>query len=116
MTRIASSILLGLGLLAAVNLPAHGQQSVTHVIVAPPAAAAMAASGAASVQSNPARKPTPLHRDGSTRSWLQAQASGEQASAARPALSGPVLRKVHERYVNSFGTPIPERVGDSRRP
>ncbi len=49
-----------------------------------------------------------------SRSWLQAQGSREQASATPPTLSGPVMRRVHERYVKSFEQPIPERLADDR--
>ncbi|MGC4059832.1 MAG: DUF3613 domain-containing protein [Aquabacterium sp.] len=49
-----------------------------------------------------------------TGKWLNAQASGKQASSSRPSLSGPILDKVHQRYVNSFGYPIPERLTDAK--
>lgn len=49
-----------------------------------------------------------------SRNWLQAQGSREQASATPPTLSGPVMRRVHERYVKSFEQPIPEKLADDR--
>lgn len=49
-----------------------------------------------------------------SRRWLQAQGSREQASATQPTLSGPVMRRVHERYLKSFEQPIPEKLADDR--
>lgn len=42
-----------------------------------------------------------------TRVWLQLQGSGIAAAPERP-MSGEVADKVYQRYVNSFGRPIPE--------
>lgn len=49
----------------------------------------------------------------STRGWLQAQGNREQASASRPTLSGPVLRRVHERYLRTFEVEIPQQLRES---
>lgn len=46
----------------------------------------------------------------STKAWLAAQGSRQDASETRQTLSGPVLSKVHERYVKSFTMPVPERL------
>ncbi|MFT3857975.1 MAG: DUF3613 domain-containing protein [Aquabacterium sp.] len=57
------------------------------------------------------RKPAPSIGDGqSTRLWLAKQQSGAQASPHRQAMSGPVMRIVHQRYIDSFSKPIPEWV------
>ena len=37
--------------------------------------------------------------------WLQAQGNREQASANRPTLSGPALRRTHDRYLRSEPDP-----------
>lgn len=43
-----------------------------------------------------------------TRSLLQRQAQGAEASTQQYTMSGAVAQKVYERYVNSFKHPIPE--------
>lgn len=43
-----------------------------------------------------------------TRAWLDLQSSGQAASGQPQPLSGEVLNKIHERYIDSFGKPIPE--------
>lgn len=48
-----------------------------------------------------------------TRQWVQAQGNQEQASRQRPTLSGPVLRKTHERYLRSFDNEIPQQLRES---
>lgn len=48
-----------------------------------------------------------------TRQWLQTQGSGEQASANRPTLSGPALRRVHDRYLRTFEVDIPQQLRES---
>lgn len=48
-----------------------------------------------------------------TRQWLQSQSSREQASAARPTLSGPALRRVHDRYLRTFEVDIPQQLRES---
>jgi Protein of unknown function (DUF3613) len=48
-----------------------------------------------------------------TRGWLQAQGNREQASAQRPTLSGPALRRTHDRYLKSFETDIPQQLRES---
>ncbi len=48
-----------------------------------------------------------------TRGWLQSQASREQASPHRPTLSGPALRRVHDRYLRSFELDIPQQLRES---
>ncbi|CAH1746296.1 conserved exported protein of unknown function [Thauera humireducens] len=44
------------------------------------------------------------------RQWLALQRSGAQASPHPQPLSGEVQQKIHERYVQSFSHPIPERL------
>lgn len=48
-----------------------------------------------------------------TRQWLQAQGNREQASANRPTLSGPALRRVNNRYLKTFEVEIPQQLRDS---
>lgn len=48
-----------------------------------------------------------------TRNWLQAQGGRELASASRPTLSGPALRRVHDRYLKSFEVEIPQQLRES---
>lgn len=48
-----------------------------------------------------------------TRAWLQAQGHREQASANRPALSGPALRRAHDRYMRTFEVDIPQQLRES---
>jgi hypothetical protein len=47
-----------------------------------------------------------------TQGWLSAQAGRKQASRTRQTLSGPVMSKVHERYLESFKRAIPDRLRD----
>lgn len=42
-----------------------------------------------------------------TAQLLELQRSGKLASRTEQRLSGPAQSKVYERYINSFGTPIP---------
>ncbi len=87
--------LLALGVAAATTAQAQvvasakGQPAATPVAhsepTAPDEAASSPVSGAA------------------TQTWLGAQARREQASKQRQALSGPVMSRVHKRYVDSFG-------------
>lgn len=58
-----------------------------------------------------ARAPAPIGEQ--TRHWVQAQGRQEQASSQRPTLSGPVLRKTHERYLRSFDNEIPQQLRES---
>lgn len=48
-----------------------------------------------------------------TRQWVNTQGQREQASATRQTLSGPVMRRVHERYLKSFEAEVPTRLRDS---
>lgn len=48
-----------------------------------------------------------------TRQWVNAQGQREQASATRQTLSGPVMRRVHDRYLKSFETEVPTRLRDT---
>lgn len=43
-----------------------------------------------------------------TKSWLEIQRSGTQASEHTQSLSGPVLHEVYDRYKASFSHPIPK--------
>lgn len=49
----------------------------------------------------------------STRGWLQAQGNREQASPNRPTLSGPALRRSHDRYLRTFEVDIPQQLRES---
>ena len=42
-----------------------------------------------------------------THAWLELQRSGEAASPQAQPLSGPVMDKVHERYLKSFEHQVP---------
>lgn len=44
-----------------------------------------------------------------TRHWLALQRDGRLAAGKPQALPGPVMEKIHERYLNSFTHPVPER-------
>ena len=48
-----------------------------------------------------------------TRNWVQAQGSREQASPNRPTLSGPALRRAHDRYLRTFEVEIPQQLRES---
>lgn len=48
-----------------------------------------------------------------TRHWLQMQGAREQASVHRPSLSGPALRRTHDRYLKSFEVEIPQQLRES---
>lgn len=43
-----------------------------------------------------------------TRAWLDLQSSGQEASKQPQPLSGEAMDKIHKRYIDSFGKPIPE--------
>ena len=43
-----------------------------------------------------------------TRSWLNMQREGAQASSQAQTLPGPVMDQVYQRYIKSFGHPIPD--------
>ena len=47
-----------------------------------------------------------------TRQWVQAQGQREKASATRQTLSGPAMRRVHDRYLKSFETDVATRLRD----
>jgi len=52
----------------------------------------------------------PAYEAGSqTRQWLDMQREGTQASQQAQTLPGPVMDQVYQRYIKSFGHPIPER-------
>lgn len=74
------------------------------------------AAAAAAPSSSPSAPDVRPGSGESTRSWLALQASGAQASATPPILSGPVLGKVYERYVNSFAIPIPAEIAKANHP
>ncbi|HSW12395.1 MAG TPA: DUF3613 domain-containing protein [Solimonas sp.] len=50
---------------------------------------------------------TPPRVGDETRAWLQLQTDGSAAAPGDRPMSGEVADKVYERYVNSFGQPIP---------
>ncbi len=43
-----------------------------------------------------------------TRQWLDMQREGSQASQQAQTLPGPVMDQVYQRYIKSFGHPIPD--------
>ena len=43
-----------------------------------------------------------------TRAWMDLQSSGQEASKQPQPLSGETMEKIHKRYIDSFGKPIPE--------
>ncbi|THF64458.1 DUF3613 domain-containing protein [Pseudothauera rhizosphaerae] len=45
-----------------------------------------------------------------TRAWLALQRSGAAASAQPQPLSGEVMEKVYERYLESFAHPVPDEL------
>lgn len=55
----------------------------------------------------------PIADGHATRDWMQRQASRKQASTIKQTLSGPVMDKVHERYVDSFNRAVPDRLRDN---
>lgn len=59
------------------------------------------------------QKRQPPQTGRATRGWLQTQSNREQASANRPTLSGPALRRVHDRYLRSFDPDIPQQLRES---
>jgi hypothetical protein len=69
--------------------------------------AALAAAQAAPASSAP-------ESGADTRVWLRAQSQRGQASNTQQTLSGPVMRRVHDRYLKSFEQPVPERLSDDR--
>lgn len=89
------------GLLLALATASAYAQAETGATGSPPAETASV--NKASTQQRPIA-------DGhATQTWLAAQASGEQASKRRQTLSGPVMKRIHERYLQSFTQQIPER-------
>jgi len=92
-----------LGLLAL--LPLAWAQGTAHADT-PPADNLVQPESARTAPSAPATGVT-------TRQWVAAQGQREQASATRQTLSGPVMRRVHERYLKSFETEVPTRLRDS---
>lgn len=50
-----------------------------------------------------------------TRAWLELQRSGQQASAKAQTISGPVLKSIHERYIESFSQPMPDLTTENAR-
>lgn len=109
MTASTRARLFSLALIASLHaLPASAQD------------APATASAAAPTQPSEAAPPpvAPVHSGAevgtASRRWLQAQGAREQASAKQPTLSGPVMRRVHERYVKSFEQAVPEQLTDDR--
>lgn len=49
-----------------------------------------------------------------TRAWLELQRSGNAALGAPRPMSGEVADKVYERYLRSFGHPIPDTFNRER--
>ncbi len=81
---------------------------------APPAPATNAAAEPFSTEEWQLEQKRQLPETGrATRQWLQSQSSREQASATRPTLSGPALRRVHDRYLRTFEVDIPQQLRES---
>lgn len=52
---------------------------------------------------------TPAYEVGSqTQQWLNMQREGSHASPQAQTLPGPVMDQVYQRYIKSFGHPIPD--------
>jgi hypothetical protein len=62
------------------------------------------------VEADTSATETDIANGQSTHQWLTGQSSGKQASKQPPKLSGPVMTKIHQRYVDSFGKAIPEQL------
>jgi hypothetical protein len=60
----------------------------------------------------PTLEETPIADGRSARVWLQQQGARKQASTVRQTLSGPVMAKVHDRYVDSFNRAVPDHLRD----
>jgi hypothetical protein len=60
----------------------------------------------------PPLEETPIADGRATRNWLKQQGSRKQASTLRQTLSGPVMDKVHDRYIDSFNRAVPDRLRD----
>lgn len=91
---------------------AHPQESTpAAATIAPPAAPEPARPAATSASASAS---APIIASGrQSRAWLDQQAGRQQASRTRQTLSGPVMSKVHERYVNSFEQPIVGSIRDT---
>lgn len=86
----------------------------TQADATPAPAAAAAASEPLSTEEWQLEQKRQLPETGkATRQWLQGQSGREQASANRPSLSGPALRRVHERYLRTFEVDIPQQLRES---
>ena len=85
---------------SAVQAQTADEQATDHCVEAP--CATSAAAPAAAVE------PAPYVPGSVTRSLLQRQAQGLEASSHQYTQSGVVAQKVYERYVKSFTHPIPE--------
>jgi Protein of unknown function (DUF3613) len=59
-----------------------------------------------------ASDPPDMANGRSTQAWLNAQAHRQGASRTRQTMSGPVMGKVHERYLKSFEASVPSRLRD----
>jgi hypothetical protein len=101
--RFHTACILGL-LLATYGLPSSAEPEAANP--------AVAASSPASTEPERAAE-TDIASGERTKGWLGSQASGAQASRHKQTLSGPVMSKVHERYVKSFTTAVPEHLGAS---
>lgn len=95
-------------------LAAEPASSAAPIVVVTPMQAAEPADSDHRSDAAPAnnpRKPAEVGRQ--TRQWVQAQGAREQATSKRPTLSGPVLRKTHDRYLRSFDNEIPQQLRES---
>lgn len=78
---------------------------------APAATPVPAAPDAAAEEQDPPEAPEPP-KGFHTRAWIKAQGEREQASRRAQPMSGPVMQRVHERYLKSFEVPVPTRIRD----
>lgn len=67
-----------------------------------------ASAHAASGEQSP-DKPKAYETGESTKTWLDLQRSGNQASSHAQPISGPVMLRSYERYLKSFERPIPDK-------
>lgn len=72
------------------------------------AAVGTSAQTATSEQNASGREDNAYEIGSQTRQWLDMQREGSQASPQAQTLPGPVMDQVYQRYIKSFGHPIPD--------
>ena len=109
--RTRFTLALGFALAAGtgVSHAAEGQEPTP----AAPSASTAASTAATTAATTEATAQVTEASSSTVRRWVAAQGQREQASATRQTLSGPVMRRVHDRYLKSFEQDIPTRVRDT---